>query len=195
MKIFSRRCFSIDKDYRVNEKIRAKEVRVVDEDGKQLGIMSVSEALKIAREKNLDLVEVAPNANPPVCRIMDFGKFKYELARKEKEAKKNQKIASEVKEIKIRPNIEEHDYQVKLRKIREFLEKGYKVRLIILFKGRQLIYNEWGDKLLERILQDISDLGTAEKKGQQVGSSLITMLVPGKKTSTKKAVLEEVKNE
>jgi len=106
---------------------------VVDEDGKQLGIMSVSEALKIAREKNLDLVEVAPNANPPVCRIMDFGKFKYELARKEKEAKKNQKIASEVKEIKIRPNIEEHDYQVKLRKIREFLEKGYKVRLIILF--------------------------------------------------------------
>jgi len=168
---------------------------VVDEDGKQLGIMSVSEALKIAREKNLDLVEVAPNANPPVCRIMDFGKFKYELARKEKEAKKNQKIASEVKEIKIRPNIEEHDYQVKLRKIREFLEKGYKVRLIILFKGRQLIYNEWGDKLLERILQDISDLGTAEKKGQQVGSSLITMLVPGKKTSTKKAVLEEVKNE
>ncbi|MCX7719716.1 translation initiation factor IF-3 [Dictyoglomus thermophilum] len=185
----------MDKDYRVNEKIRAKEVRVVDEDGKQLGIMSVSEALKIAREKNLDLVEVAPNANPPVCRIMDFGKFKYELARKEKEAKKNQKIASEVKEIKIRPNIEEHDYQVKLRKIREFLEKGYKVRLIILFKGRQLIYNEWGDKLLERILQDISDLGTAEKKGQQVGSSLITMLVPGKKTSTKKAVLEEVKNE
>lgn len=168
---------------------------MVDEDGKQLGIMSVSEALKIAREKNLDLVEVAPNANPPVCRIMDFGKFKYELARKEKEAKKNQKIASEVKEIKIRPNTEEHDYQVKLRKIREFLEKGYKVRLIILFKGRQLIYNEWGDKLLERILQDISDLGTAEKKGQQVGSSLITMLVPGKKTSTKKAVLEEVKNE
>ncbi|MGC8814203.1 translation initiation factor IF-3 [Dictyoglomus sp.] len=170
-------------------------MRVVDEDGKQLGIMSVSEALKLARERNLDLVEVAPNANPPVCKIMDFGKFKYELARKEKEAKKNQKIASEVKEIKIRPNIEEHDYQVKLRKIREFLEKGYKVRLIILFKGRQLIYNEWGDKLLERILQDISDLGTAEKKGQQVGMSLVTMLIPGKKTSTKKAVLEEVKDE
>jgi translation initiation factor IF-3 len=168
---------------------------VVDEDGKQLGIMPVSEALKLARERNLDLVEVAPNANPPVCKIMDFGKFKYELARKEKEAKKNQKIASEVKEIKIRPNIEEHDYQVKLRKIREFLEKGYKVRLIILFKGRQLIYNEWGDKLLERILQDISDLGTAEKKGQQVGMSLVTMLIPGKKTSTKKAVLEEVKDE
>ncbi len=168
---------------------------MVDEDGKQLGIMSVSEALRLARERNLDLVEVAPNANPPVCKIMDFGKFKYELARKEKEAKKNQKIASEVKEIKIRPNIEEHDYQVKLRKIREFLEKGYKVRLIILFKGRQLIYNEWGDKLLERILQDISDLGTAEKKGQQVGMSLVTMLIPGKKTSTKKAVLEEVKDE
>ncbi|MGB9788518.1 MAG: translation initiation factor IF-3 [Dictyoglomus turgidum] len=185
----------MDKDYRVNEKIRAREIRVVDEDGKQLGIMSVSEALKLARERNLDLVEVAPNANPPVCKIMDFGKFKYELARKEKEAKKNQKIASEVKEIKIRPNIEEHDYQVKLRKIREFLEKGYKVRLIILFKGRQLIYNEWGDKLLERILQDISDLGTAEKKGQQVGMSLVTMLIPGKKTSTKKAVLEEVKDE
>ncbi|ACK42588.1 MULTISPECIES: translation initiation factor IF-3 [Dictyoglomus] len=185
----------MDKDYRVNEKIRAREIRVVDEDGKQLGIMPVSEALKLARERNLDLVEVAPNANPPVCKIMDFGKFKYELARKEKEAKKNQKIASEVKEIKIRPNIEEHDYQVKLRKIREFLEKGYKVRLIILFKGRQLIYNEWGDKLLERILQDISDLGTAEKKGQQVGMSLVTMLIPGKKTSTKKAVLEEVKDE
>ncbi len=179
----------------MNEKIRAREVRVVGEDGKQLGVMPLSEALRIAREKGLDLVEVAPNANPPVCRIMDFGKFKYELSRKEKEAKRNQKIASEVKEIKIRPNIEEHDYQVKLKKIREFLEKGYKVRLIILFKGRQLIYNEWGDKLLERILQDISDLGTAEKKGQQVGMSLVTMLIPAKKSSTKKVVLEEVKNE
>ncbi|MFN3698962.1 MAG: translation initiation factor IF-3 [Dictyoglomus sp.] len=185
----------MEKDYRVNEKIRAREVRVVGEDGKQLGVMPLSEALRIAREKGLDLVEVAPNANPPVCRIMDFGKFKYELSRKEKEAKRNQKIASEVKEIKIRPNIEEHDYQVKLKKIREFLEKGYKVRLIILFKGRQLIYNEWGDKLLERILQDISDLGTAEKKGQQVGMSLVTMLIPTKKSSTKKVVLEEVKNE
>lgn len=179
----------------MNEKIRAREVRVVGEDGKQLGVMPLSEALRIAREKGLDLVEVAPNANPPVCRIMDFGKFKYELSRKEKEAKRNQKIASEVKEIKIRPNIEEHDYQVKLKKIREFLEKGYKVRLIILFKGRQLIYNEWGDKLLERVLQDISDLGTAEKKGQQVGMSLVTMLIPAKKSSTKKVVLEEVKNE
>lgn len=187
--------FSIEKEYRVNEKIRAREVRVVGEDGNQFGVMPIEQALKIAREQNLDLVEVAPNVNPPVCKIMDYGKFKYELTRKEKEAKKNQKVGTEVKEIKMRPNIEEHDYQVKLRKIREFLEKGYKVRLIILFKGRQLIYNEWGDKLLERILQDISDLGTAEKKGQQVGSSLITMLVPGKKTSTKKAVLEEVKNE
>uniref|UniRef100_A0A7C3RIS6 Translation initiation factor IF-3 n=1 Tax=Dictyoglomus thermophilum TaxID=14 RepID=A0A7C3RIS6_DICTH len=185
----------MEKDYRINEKIRAKEVRVVGEDGKQLGIMPIDQAIKLARERHLDLVEVAPNANPPVCRIMDYGKFKYELTRKEKEAKKSQKIASEVKEIKIRPNIEEHDYQVKLKKIREFLEKGYKVRLIILFKGRQLIYNEWGDKLLERILQDIADLGTAEKKGQQVGMTMVTMLVPTKKSSNKKVVLEEVKNE
>ncbi len=157
--------------------------------------MPVDQAIRLARERHLDLVEVAPNVNPPVCRIMDYGKFKYELTRKEKEAKKSQKIASEVKEIKIRPNIEEHDYQVKLKKIREFLEKGYKVRLIILFKGRQLIYNEWGDKLLERILQDISDLGTAEKKGQQVGMTMVTMLVPTKKSSNKKVVLEEVNNE
>lgn len=167
-------------------------MRVVGEDGRQLGIMPVDQALRIARERSLDLVEVAPNANPPVCRIMDFGKFKYEQTRREKESKKNQK-AIEVKEIKIRPNIEEHDYQVKLKKIREFLEKGYKVRLIILFRGRQLIYAEWGDKLLERILKDIEDLGVAEKKGALLGMSMITMLLP--KKIVKKAVLEEVKNE
>jgi len=186
--------FSIEKEYRVNEKIRAREVRVVGEDGNQFGVMPIEQALKIAREQNLDLVEVAPNVNPPVCKIMDYGKFKYELTRKEKEAKKNQKVGTEVKEIKMRPNIEEHDYQVKLRKIREFLEKGYKVRLVILFKGRQLIYNEWGDKLLERVLQDISDLGVADKKGQQMGMAMVSILVP-KKSLSKKAVLEEVKNE
>ncbi len=167
-------------------------MRVVGEDGKQLGIMPTVQALRIARERNLDLVEVAPNANPPVCRIMDYGKFKYEQTRKEKENKKNQKVI-EIKEIKIRPNIEEHDYQVKLRKIREFLEKGYKVRLIILFKGRQLIYKEWGDKLLERILRDIEDLGGVEKQSPLIGTSMITMLVP--KKFVKKVVLEEVKNE
>lgn len=167
-------------------------MRVVGEDGRQLGIMPIDQALRIARERNLDLVEVAPNANPPVCRIMDYGKFKYEQARKERESRKNQK-AVEVKEIKIRPNIEEHDYQVKLRKIREFLEKGYKVRLVILFRGRQLIYTEWGDKLLERILKDIEDLGGAEKKGPLIGTSMIIMLAP--KRFVKKAVLEEVKNE
>jgi len=155
--------------------------------------MHLDQALRLARERNLDLVEVAPNANPPVCRIMDYGKFKYEMARKEKESKKNQRVI-EVKEIKIRPNIEEHDYQVKLKKIREFLEKGNKVRLVILFKGRQLIYTEWGDKLLERILKDIEDLGVAEKKGPLMGSSLIVMLAP-KKSTNKKVILEEVKNE
>ncbi len=167
-------------------------MRVVGEDGKQLGIMPTAQALRIARERNLDLVEVAPNANPPVCKIMDYGKFKYEQARKEKENKKSQKVI-EVKEIKIRPNIEEHDYQVKLRKIREFLEKGYKVRLIILFKGRQLIYKEWGDKLLERILKDIEDLGGVEKQSPLIGTSMIIMLAP--KKFVKKVVLEEVKNE
>jgi translation initiation factor IF-3 len=154
--------------------------------------MPLDQALRIARDKNLDLVEVAPNANPPVCRIMDYGKFKYEQARKEKENKKSQKVIN-VKEIKIRPNIEEHDYQVKLRKIREFLEKGHKVRLIILFRGRQLIYSEWGDKLLERILKDIEDLGGVEKKNPIMGNSMVTMIAP--KKFVKKAVLEEVKNE
>ncbi|MCS7201664.1 MAG: translation initiation factor IF-3 [Dictyoglomus sp.] len=182
----------MDREYRVNERIRVREVRVVGEDGRQLGIMPIEQALRIARERNLDLVEVAPNANPPVCKIMDYGKFKYEQARKEKENKKSQK-AIEVKEIKIRPNIEEHDYQVKLRKIREFLEKGYKVRLVILFRGRQLIYKEWGDKLLERILKDIEDLGGAEKKGPLIGTSMLIMLAP--KKFIKKVVLEEAKNE
>lgn len=167
-------------------------MRVVGEDGRQLGIMPIEQALRIAREKNLDLVEVAPNANPPVCKIMDYGKFKYEQSRKERENKKSQK-AIEVKEIKIRPSIEEHDYQVKLRKIREFLEKGYKVRLIILFRGRQLIYKEWGDKLLERILKDIEDLGGVERKSPLIGTSMLIMLAP--KKLIKKAVLEEVKNE
>lgn len=161
----------------INEEIRAKEIRVVDSDGSQLGIMSSKEAQKIASQKDLDLVMIAPQANPPVCKIMDFGKYIFELNKKEKEAKKKQKVVN-VKEIRLSPTIEEHDIQVKVKHIIEFLKDGDKVKISVRFKGRQLNHVTLGKTLLEKFVEFIGDAGAIEKEPKLEGKSMIMVVSP-----------------
>ncbi|WP_293445081.1 translation initiation factor IF-3 [Persephonella sp.] len=166
-------------ELRVNKQIRAKEVRLIDENGQNLGILPIEEALRIAEDRNLDLVEVSPNANPPVCKIMDYGKYKFEQKKKEKEAKKKQKAKMQnVKEIKFRIKIEDHDYQTKVRHIREFIEEGDKVKVWIWFRGRENIHPELGEKLANRIIQDLSDIAKVEKPPKKEGRNMLFTLVP-----------------
>ncbi|NLM45258.1 MAG: translation initiation factor IF-3 [Firmicutes bacterium] len=167
----------MNKDLLVNEQIRAKEVRVIDPEGNQLGIMSVREALQKAAERNLDLVAVSLNAKPPVCRIMDFGKYKFEQSKREKEARKNQKQIT-VKEVKVRPNIEEHDYQVKLRNARRFLTGGDKVKATVMFRGREITHPQLGQKLLDRMAADVADVGSVERAPKVEGRNMVMILAP-----------------
>jgi len=169
-------------EYRVNRQIRAKEVRLIDENGKQIGIVPLQEALRIASEKGLDLVEIAPNANPPVCKILDYGKFLYELKKKEKEAKKKQREhAIEVKDMMLSLRIDEHDLKVKLKHMREFLMDGDKVRVRIRFRGREHLHPELGDKLVNRIIEELSDVGQLESPVKKEGNFLVFSLLPKKK--------------
>ena len=170
----------MEKKYRVNRQIRAREVRVIDENGQNLGIMPIKEALALAEEKGLDLIEIAPTAKPPVCKLGDFGKFKYEMKKKAKEAKKKQKTI-EVKELKMRVGIEEHDYRVKLKQLKEFLEEGNKVKLRIIFRGRENLRPELGEKLVQKFLDDVGDLGELEKKPSKEGRFMIAVFAPKKK--------------
>lgn len=161
----------------VNENIRAREVRLIDVNGEQLGVKSRQEALDLAQTANLDLVMVAPNAKPPVCRIMDYGKYRYEQQKKEKEARKNQKIIN-IKEVRLSPNIEEHDFNTKLRNARKFLEKGDKVKASIRFRGRAITHKEIGQEVLERLAKECEDLATVETKPKMEGRSMFLMLAP-----------------
>ncbi len=161
----------------VNENIRAREVRLIDVNGEQLGVKSRQEALDLAQTANLDLVMVAPNAKPPVCRIMDYGKYRYEQQKKDKEARKNQKIIN-IKEVRLSPNIEEHDFNTKLRNARKFLEKGDKVKASIRFRGRAITHKEIGQEVLERLAKQCEDLGTVETKPKMEGRSMFLMLAP-----------------
>lgn len=167
----------ISKDFRINEQIRVREVRVVDTEGGQLGIMPVREALRIAEERHLDLVEIAPQARPPVCRIMDFGKYKYEQSKKEKETRKKQKVI-EVKEIKMRPNIEEHDFQVKVKNIERFLKEGDKVKASIIFRGREIVHTQLGRQLLVKMAEQIKDIGNVERQPKLEGKNMIMIISP-----------------
>lgn len=167
----------INKDFPINEQIRAREVRVVDADGAQLGIMSLRDALRVATERNLDLVAIAMNAKPPVCRVMDFGKYKYEQSKREKEARKNQKVIT-VKEVKVRPNIEDHDFQVKLRNARRFLEEGDKVKASVMFRGREITHPELGRKLLVRLAKEVDDLASMERDPKVEGRNMVMILTP-----------------
>ncbi|CEE02260.1 Translation initiation factor IF-3 [Caldibacillus thermoamylovorans] len=161
----------------VNEGIRAREVRLIDANGEQLGIKSKVEALEIAARRNLDLVLVAPNAKPPVARIMDYGKFRFEQQKKEKEARKNQKVIS-IKEVRFSPTIDEHDFNTKLRNARKFLEKGDKVKASLRFKGRAITHKEIGQKVLDRLAAECSDIAVIESKPKMEGRSMFLVLAP-----------------
>lgn len=149
----------------------------MDETGQQLGIMPTREALRLAQEKGLDLVKVAPDAKPPVCRIMDFGRYKYEQSKREREARKKQKIIT-VKEIRIRPTIDEHDYEVKLRNMRRFLADGDKVKVTVRFRGRQMTHTEAGRDLLVKMADQLKDVGIVEREPRLEGSQMIMIVAP-----------------
>lgn len=161
----------------INEEIRAKEVRVVGVDGEQLGIMPIREALQLAADANLDLVNVAPNAKPPVCRIMDYGKYRYEMQKKEKEARKNQKVI-DIKEIRLSATIEEHDFQTKLRNVVKFLNDGDKVKCTVRFRGREITHAEIGQRVLERVANEVQDISVVERKPKLEGRQMIMILAP-----------------
>ena len=154
-------------------------MRVIDDEGKQIGILQPFEALKLAREKNLDLVEVSPTAQPPVCRIMDFGKYIYEQEKKERAAKKHQKVIT-VKEVKFRINVDEHDYEFKKNHVLRFLEDGDKVKATIFFRGREMTHTNLGRQILERLIKDIGDKGIVEFRPRMEGNTLHAILAPKK---------------
>jgi len=154
-----------------------REVRVVGQDGSQLGIMVTAEALQLAEEQGFDLVEVAPNEKPPVCRIMDYGKYKYQQSKRLQQAKKKQKVIS-VKEIKLRPKTEEHDYQFKSVHVRRFLKDGHKAKVTVVFRGREMAHTELGRRMLDRIVEDMGDISTVEQMPRQEGRNMSMVLSP-----------------
>lgn len=167
----------ISQDQRVNEAIRVREVRLVSQDGEQLGIVPTHEALRIARERGLDLVEVAAQAKPPVCRLMDYSRWKYEQAKRAKEARKKQKV-QDVKEIKMRPTIDDHDFDVKARACERFLTDGDKVKATIMFRGREMAHLDIGQRVLERLLERVKDLCVVERPPKIEGRNMIMVLSP-----------------
>jgi len=161
---------------RINHQIRVPKVRVIGADGEQIGILSTDEAITRAASANLDLVEIAPGADPPVCRIMDFGKFKYELSKKEKVSRKKQTVIH-VKEIRFRPKIETHDYDFKVKHARTFLEAGDKVKASVIFRGREMVHQEFGRDLLRKMIEDLQDIAKVEHEPKMEGRTLVTFLV------------------
>ena len=159
----------------INEQIRDKEIRLIGEDGEQLGIMSAKDALKLAREAELDLVKIAPNAKPPVCKIIDYGKYRYELARKEKEAKKKQKTV-EIKEIRLSPNIESNDLNTKVNMARKFIAKGDKVKITLRFRGRELAHVEQSKVILDNFAEKLAEIAVIDKPAKFEGRSMIMFL-------------------
>ena len=163
---------------RINEMINSRSVRCIDPDGEQLGILSIDEAMNKAEELGLDLVELQPNADPPVCKILDYGKHKYQAQKRANEARKKQKII-EVKEIKLRPNIDQHDYQVKMKAVRKFIDGGDKVKITLRFRGREMAHVELGTDLLTRVQEDIDDFAKIESMPKMEGRQM-TMILAAK---------------
>ncbi|MFM8564459.1 MAG: translation initiation factor IF-3 [Acidimicrobiia bacterium] len=176
---------------RYNERIRAKEVRVIGPDGSQLGIKAVPDALALARELDLDLVEVAPMATPPVCRIMDYGKFRYEESQRAREARKKTAHIT-VKEVKFRPKIGKGDFDTKVRHVQEFLAEGHKVKVTLQFRGREMAHPELGSKILDEVIEAIIAVGKVETQARLEGRSMTMVLVPDKKPAKKKEESGEV---
>jgi translation initiation factor IF-3 len=162
---------------RINERIRVPEVRVLGEEGEQLGVMDVRDAIRAARDKGLDLVEVAPNADPPVCRIIDFGKYQYEAKKKANEAKKKQ-VTITVKEVKFRPGTDDHDYDYRMKHARQWLQDGDKVKATIWFRGREMSHRELGARILERLERDLVDVGEVEARPRMEGNQMFIILGP-----------------
>jgi translation initiation factor IF-3 len=163
----------------VNDKIRSSSLRVIGPEGEQLGILSRSKGLELAVQSELDLVEVAPQAQPPVCRIMDFAKFKYEQEKKERQAKKHQTVIK-IKEIRVKPKIEEHDYLVKLKQLHTFLEKGNKVKINLFYRGREMTHQELGQRIVDRFIHDSQEKGVVEKSPSREGRVLSLVIAPHK---------------
>ena len=176
----------------MNERIRAREVRVIGDEGEQIGIMPPFEALKMARERNLDLVEISPTAQPPVCRIMDYGKFLYQNEKREREAKKKQKTIT-VKEVKFRINVDDHDYDTKKNHVLRFLDEGDKVKATIFFRGREMTRQSLGRQILERLIKDVENKGIVEFRPRQEGNTLHLILAPKKDAGAKPVVKPVVK--
>ena len=168
------RCTTIS-ELMINERIRDREVRLVSESGEQLGIMSSREALKLAREADLDLVKIAPNAKPPVCKIIDYGKYRYELARKEKEAKKKQKTM-EVKEVRLSPNIDTNDLNTKANQARKFITKGDKVKVTLRFRGREMAHVNYSKQILDSFYERLEDIAVVDKNPKMEGRSMVMFL-------------------
>ena len=167
---------SIISELMINEQIRDREIRLIGEDGEQLGIMSARDAMKLAREANLDLVKIAPTAKPPVCKIIDYGKYRYEQARREKEARKKQKTIA-VKEIRLSPNIDTNDLNTKVNQARKFVSGGNKVKVAVRFRGRELAHTAVGKTILEDFAQKLSDIAVIDKPAKLEGKSMVMFLV------------------
>ena len=164
----------------MNERIRAPEIRLIGADGENVGVVTPARAMAMAEEAGLDLVEISPNAEPPVCKIMDFGKFKYETQKREAEARKKQKII-EIKEIKFRPGTDDHDYDVKMRSVQKFLAEGDKVKVTLRFRGREMAHQEFGMRQLERVKADLEEIGQVEQMPKMEGRQMIMVIAPKKK--------------
>lgn len=161
----------------INEEIRDREVRLIDEDGSQLGVVTSKDALRMARDKNLDLVKIAPTAKPPVCKIMNYSKYRFDQIKREKEAKKKQKVV-EVKEVRLTPNIEEHDMNTKIKNASKFLEKGDKVKVSVRFRGRELSRTEIGKTVLDQFAAGIAEVGEIDKPAKMEGRSMVMFIAP-----------------
>lgn len=172
---------------RVNRQIRAPKVRVIDEVGNQVGVITIQDAQRRAEEAGLDLVEVSPNATPPVCKIIDYGKFRYDQTKREKESKKAQHVIK-VKEVKIRPGIDVHDMDTKIRHARDFLDKGNKVKVTCMFRGREMAHTEFGEKLMQQVIIELDEAAIVETPPKIFGRMLSMVLAPGAKKKTKKEI-------
>jgi translation initiation factor IF-3 len=162
---------------RRNRQIRAREVRVVDENGEQVGVLQTNEALDLAQERGLDLVEVAPNANPPVCRIMDYGKYRYQQQKKQQEARKKQTTV-QIKEIKVRPKTDEHDFNTKVKHVRRFLESGDRCKVTVFFRGREIVHKDRGQDILQRVYEAVEDIAKMEQEPKSEGRTMNILLAP-----------------
>lgn len=170
---------------RVNRQIRAPRVRLIDHEGNQVGVVTIMDAQRKAEDAKLDLVEISPKAQPPVCKIVDYGKFRYEQAKKEKEHKRSQQ-QSKLKEVKMKPNIDTHDYDTKLRRARDFLEKGHKVRVTCMFRGREMAHPEVGRRVMQQFVKDLEEISQVEAFPKMMGRMLTMVIAPGVKKGNQK---------